>query len=76
MGKLGILGQLQTGGDSGTGDGSQLWFKYQSENMHKLGILGQLRTGSGSGTGDGRQLRMKYQSGRMHKLVFCLLARG
>ncbi|XP_069705342.1 uncharacterized protein [Periplaneta americana] len=76
MHKLGILGQFWTGGGSGTGDGRQLWFRYQSENVHKLGILGQLWTGKGCGTGDGRQLWLKYQSGNMHKLMFCLLARG
>ncbi|XP_069685163.1 uncharacterized protein [Periplaneta americana] len=34
--KLGILGQLRTEGGSETGDGMELWMKYQSGNMHKL----------------------------------------
>ncbi|XP_069686657.1 uncharacterized protein Hexim isoform X2 [Periplaneta americana] len=76
MHKLGILGQLGTGGGSGTGDGRQLWLKYQSENMHKLDILRQFWTGGGSGTGDGRYLWIKYQSGNIYELMFWLPARG
>ncbi|KAJ4438935.1 hypothetical protein ANN_14889 [Periplaneta americana] len=60
-------GRLWIGGDSGRGDGIQLWIKYQSGNVHK-GIVGQLRTEDGSGTGDGRQLWLRYQSENVPKL--------